>query len=82
MLLGHIVLSYEGGQNMETVILILAAAALVLLIIVLIRLFTFRGAEVDVSQVISAVKDGLGASQRQLREEMAESVRSSVKDMG
>ncbi len=67
---------------MVLVILVLVSIILLVLIVVLIKLFTFNGAKVDVTQVISAVKDGLGASQRELREEMAESVRSSVKSMG
>jgi len=69
-------------MKLETVILILVAVVMVMLIVVLIKLFTFGGVDVDVTKVISAVKDGLGASQRELREEMAESVRTSVKDMG
>lgn len=67
---------------MDTVIIVIGAVNAVLLIMILIKLFTGTKADIDVSSIVSSVKDGLSASQRELREEMSGSVQSSVKTMG
>ena len=67
---------------METVILIVGIVNAVLLLVILIKLLTNGKPEIDTGSIISAVKDGLSASQRELREEMANSVQSSVRTMG
>ena len=72
----------KGEFIMETIIIIIGAVNAVLLIIILIKLFTGTKAEIDAGSIISSVKDGLSASQRELREEMSGSVQASVKTMG
>ena len=65
---------------METIMVVIGGINAVLLILILIRLYT--GKKIDETSIISSVKDGLNASQRELREEMAGNVQSSVKAMG
>ena len=67
---------------MDVVIIIIGIITIVMLAIVLIKAFMGNTVEVDLDKVISAVKDGLNSSQRDLREEMAGSVQSNVRSMG
>ena len=65
---------------METIMVVIGGVNAVLLILVLVKLYT--GKSIDETSIISSVKDGLNASQRELREEMAGNVQSAVKAMG
>ena len=67
---------------MDTVLIIIGTVNAVLLIIILVKLFFGGKQEIDTGSIISSVKDGLNASQRELREEMSGSVQNSVKTMG
>ena len=63
---------------METVILIIGVVNAVLLILILMR---GSKVNIDTGSIVSSVKDGLGESQKQLREEVSGSVQSSVRSM-
>lgn len=63
---------------METVILIIGVVNAVLLILILMR---GGKVNIDTGSIVSSVKDGLGESQKQLREEVSGSVQSSVRSM-
>lgn len=67
---------------MDTIILIIGVLNVVLLVIVIVKLFISGKITVDTDNIVSSVKDGLSASQRELREEMSGSVQSTVKTMG
>ena len=67
---------------METAILVIGAVNAVLLLVILLKLFLGGKVSINTDTGVSSVKDGLNASQRELREEMAGNVRSSVKSMG
>ena len=67
---------------MDTVLIIIGTVNAVLLIIILVKLFFGGKQEIDTGSIVSSVKDGLNASQRELREEMSGSVQNSVKTMG
>ena len=67
---------------MDTIMIVIGGINAVLSVMVLIKLYTSKTEKIDENSIISSVKDGLSASQRELREEMAGNVQSSVKAMG
>ena len=67
---------------MDIVTVVIGGVNAALLIMVLIKLYTGKTEKIDENNIISSVKDGLNASQRELREEIAGNVQSSVKAMG
>lgn len=67
---------------MDTVLIIIGTVNAVLLIIILVKLFFGGKQEIDTGSIVSSVKDGLNASQRELREEMSGSVQKLRQDNG
>ncbi|WP_295167838.1 DNA recombination protein RmuC [Ruminococcus sp.] len=68
---------------MDIVIIIIGIITIIMLAVILIKmLMSNNEVEIDVDRVISAVKDGLNSSQRDLREEMTGSVQANVRNMG
>ena len=68
---------------MDIVIIIIGIITIIMLAIVLVKLLMGSNeVEIDVDKVISAVKDGLNSSQKDLREEMTGSVQNNVRSMG
>ena len=65
---------------METGILIVGVIIVILLLIIIIKLFSSKKIDVDTESIVSAVNNGLNTYQREMRNEITDSIRSSSRE--